>query len=131
MVAATFTNTPSDAHASTPAEQRDRWRQRASWLSQLGLTAGDPVPVDAVEEVAGAVLALLEKVRRLELDRAEARAWAWSGSHGELSYDWVSLVRTYDGDPDQVPAWLADPRTPDVQEWWPAGQAVRQTPRDA
>lgn len=106
-------------HTSTRA-QRDHWRRRATWLTQLGLAREDPAPVDAVEDVSNAVLALLEEVRHLELERAEARAWAWSDFHGELMYDWVSVAgNTYEGDPGQLPAWLVDPRAPDTQDWWP------------
>lgn len=61
---------PSTPGSSTQ-EERDRWRQRAMWLSQLGLTAEDPTPVAAVEEIADAVLTLLAEVQRLELERAE------------------------------------------------------------
>jgi len=109
----------TESHSSTAA-QRARWWQRATWLTQLGLASEDPAPVDAVEEVADAVLVLLQDVRRLELERAEPRAWAWSHLHGELMYEWVSVAgRDYDGDPGQLPAWLVDPRAPDAQDWWP------------
>jgi hypothetical protein len=101
-------------------ERHERWRQRARWLTQLGLTADEPAPVDAVEEVAGAVLTLLDEVQRLQLEVAEARAWAWGDYHRELHYDWVSVAgNVYTGEPDELPAWLADPRTPPEQEWWP------------
>lgn len=102
-------------------EQHARWRQRAAWLSQLGLADGDPTPVAAVEEVADAVLDLLDEVARLQLEVAQARAWAWAGRHGHLEYAWVSVVpgQAYDGEPDQLPAWLTDARTPPEQDWWP------------
>lgn len=102
------------------AEQRDRWRQHASWLAQFGLTGDDTLPVDAVEEGADAFLTLLNVVHHLELERAEARAWAWAGIHGELDYNWGTVSgNTYDGNPDELPAWLVDARTPASQEWWP------------
>jgi hypothetical protein len=107
---------------SSTSEQREQWRQRATWLSQLGLSTEESAPVEAVEEVADAVLALLGEVQRLELERAEARAWAWSDYHQELHYDWVSVVpgTTYTGEVDELPDWLADSRTPPEQDWWPA-----------
>lgn len=46
---------------STP-EQRARWQQRALWVTQLGLAEDDPVPVEAVEDLAAAVLTLLEEL---------------------------------------------------------------------
>jgi hypothetical protein len=102
-------------------EQHVHWLQRAAWLSQLGLADGDPTPVSAVEEVADGVLALLDEVGRLQLEVAQARAWAWSGQHGYLEHAWVSVVpgQTYDGEPDQLPEWLTDARTPPEQDWWP------------
>ncbi|WP_416957822.1 hypothetical protein ACNKF0_09515 [Nocardioides sp. T5] len=106
-------------HASTTA-QRELWRRRAVWLSQLGLAPGEAAPVEVLEEVADAVLLLLAEVQRLELERAEARAWAWGDYHRELDYGWVSVAgNRYTGEPDELPGWLADPRTPDQQEWWP------------
>jgi hypothetical protein len=70
------------AHGGSSSEQRRRWRQRALWLSQLGLAPDDAVPVEAVEEVAGAALALLDELEQLEttlrLERAAAprnRRW--------------------------------------------------------
>jgi hypothetical protein len=54
---------------STP-QQRALWRRQAAWLAQLSLTPDDPTPVDVLEEVANAVLALLDDVDRLERDAA-------------------------------------------------------------
>lgn len=102
------------------SEQRARWRRQASWLTQLGLDDDEGVPVDVVEDLAKAALALLDEVEQLELDRAEARAWAWSDHHRELMYAWVSVAgNLYNGDPAQLPDWLASSRTPDAQDWWP------------
>lgn len=53
---------------STP-EQRNLWRQRATWLTQLGLGPDDPAPTAVVEEVSHAVLALLGELQRLEDER--------------------------------------------------------------
>lgn len=50
---------------STP-EQRNLWRQRATWLTQLGLGPDDLAPTAVVEEVSHAVLALLNELQRLE-----------------------------------------------------------------
>lgn len=103
------------------SEQRARWRRQASWLAQLGLSDEEGAPADVLEVVANAVLALLDEVELLELDRAEARAWAWSDYHRELMYAWVSVAgNVYHGDPAQLPDWLASAVTPDAQDWWPA-----------
>lgn len=105
---------------SSTSEQRDRWQRRATWLTQLGLSTEEPTPVDVIEEIAGAVLALLTEVRQLELERAEARAWAWSDYHRELHYDWVSVAgNTCTGGQRRAPGLVGRPRTPDGQEWWP------------
>ncbi|WP_457191190.1 hypothetical protein [Nocardioides sp. P5_E3] len=57
------------------------------------------------------------------MERAEACAWAWSDYHREVHYDWVSVAgNTYDGGSDELPDWLAGPRTPDAQEWWPTAE---------
>ncbi len=69
------------------------------------------------------MLTVLTEVQRLELERAEACAWAWSDYHREVHYDWVSVAgNTYDGGSDELPDWLAGPRTPDAQEWWPTAE---------
>lgn len=47
-------------------EQRTVWRQRATWLGQAGLTDEEGAPVEVAEELARAVLGLLDEVRRLE-----------------------------------------------------------------
>lgn len=52
-------------------EQRSRWRQRATWLTQLGLAEGEPTPDGIAEELADAVLVLLAEVQQRELDRSE------------------------------------------------------------
>lgn len=68
--------------AMTTPKQRARWHRRATWLSQLGLDLDDPVPVQPVEDVAEAVLALLEEVQRLEGQLREARRiGAWLYEH--------------------------------------------------
>jgi hypothetical protein len=62
-----------DVRRGSSTEQRRRWRQRATWLSQLGLAPEDDVPVEAVEEVADAVVALLDELERVELRLANSR----------------------------------------------------------
>ena len=48
------------------AEQRPRWRRRATWVDQLGLAEGESVPHDVAQELAEAVLVLLAQVEQLE-----------------------------------------------------------------
>lgn len=67
----------------SPLEQRRRWRQRAMWLSQLGLAPEDGVPVEAVEEVADAVVALLDEIEQVELRLADSRTAPAQGSQPE------------------------------------------------
>lgn len=55
-----------EVRQSSSPEQRRRWRRRAMWLNQLGLAPEDDVPVGAVEEVADAVVALLDEIEQLE-----------------------------------------------------------------
>lgn len=112
---------PAAGRPTTLVERRASLRGRATWLSQLGLSSDDPPPVEVIEDVAHGALSLLDQVEKLELELAEARVWAWADRHGHLEYAWLSVAgRTYDGDPDQLPDWLVDPRTPVEQEWWPA-----------
>lgn len=83
----------------TSHEQRAHWHQKATWLSQLGLSPGETTPIDVVEEVAQATLVLLEEVRRLEDERDEARrigTWLYNRSPG---------IRLYLGDASEWP-WL-------------------------
>lgn len=112
---------PAGAAAKqSDASSRDLLRRRATWLTQLGLTGNDPVPVEAIEGVAHGALTLLAQVERLERERAEARAWAWADHHGELEYDWVSIAgNEYTGDAEELPAWLTTSVAPDAQDWWP------------
>lgn len=63
-------------------EQRTLWRQRATWLGQAGLADDEGAPVQVAEELAAAVLTLLDEVQHLEealrLERATAprnRRW--------------------------------------------------------
>lgn len=101
-------------------EQRQSWRLRAQWLTQLGLTDDEPAPVEAVEEVAYACLSLLEEVRRLELERAEARALAWFDHHRWAERWWFRVAGcTYDGDEEDLPEWLQSSVKPPAQDWWP------------
>ena len=58
------------------AEQRTVWRQRATWLSQAGLSEDEGAPVAVAEELAGAVLTLLDEVQRLEETLRVERATA-------------------------------------------------------
>ena len=69
----------------TSVEQRAQWRQRAEWLAELGLAAGEPAPVEVIEEVANAALTLLDEVDRLEAQLTEARAYARGFEHGRFS----------------------------------------------
>lgn len=63
---------------STP-EQREDWRRRANWLSQAGLAPSEGAPVEVAEELANAVLKLLDEVQRLERTNLDLRAIAPSG----------------------------------------------------
>ncbi|MGY2703284.1 hypothetical protein [Nocardioides sp. HB32] len=105
---------------STP-EQRRHWYQHAAFLAQLGLD-DDPALVDIIEEVANACLALLDEVRRLERDRAEARAWASSEFHRHYDRRWLPTVKAagLEGGWDwDVPGWMTDSTEPLGQDWWP------------
>lgn len=51
------------------AEQRTRWRRRATWVNQLGLADGESVPHDVAEELAEAVLVLLAELEHGERAR--------------------------------------------------------------
>jgi hypothetical protein len=55
--------------AMSTREQRNLWRQRATWLTQLGLGPDDPAPTAVVEEVSHAVVALLGELQRVEDER--------------------------------------------------------------
>lgn len=48
------------------AEQRARWRRRATWIDQLGLAEGESVPSEVAEELAEAVLVLLAELEQRE-----------------------------------------------------------------
>ena len=85
--------------AVSPDEQRELWRRRAGWLAQLGLAEGDAPPVEIIEEVANAVLVLVDEVEQLARQRDEARAWARGYEHGMF----VGV------DTDAPPAWLTAP----------------------
>ena len=50
----------------TSVEQRAQWRQRAEWLAELGLAAGEPAPVEVIEEVANAAQTLPKATAALE-----------------------------------------------------------------
>jgi hypothetical protein len=103
------------------AARRDLLRRRATWLTQLGLSGDDPVPLAAIEGVPDAALGLLVEVERLERQRAEARAWA--GHHGMLEWDWVGVAgNVYAGELDELPGWLASSVEPDRPNWWRAGR---------
>ena len=45
--------------------QPDRWRRLALWVRELGLAEGEELPVAQIEELADAVLVLLDDVARL------------------------------------------------------------------
>lgn len=89
---------------STP-QQRAQWHRRATWLTQLSLAPNDPTPIDAVEDVADAVLALLDEVASLEEDRLEARRI------GTWLYDHSPAIRRYLGDTSEWP-WLMENNPP-------------------
>lgn len=55
-------------------EQRVSWRQRATWLSQAGLAEEEGAPVEVAEDLAAAVLTLLDEVQALEQNLKVERA---------------------------------------------------------
>lgn len=86
---------------STPAE-RARWRQRAVWLTQLGLDRDEAAPADVAEELGDAALALLAEVERLEEQVLEARRiGAWLYGHLDPG------ARIFLGDVSEWP-WLLE-----------------------
>jgi hypothetical protein len=103
-------------------DERERWEQRAAWLAQLGLAEGEPAPVEHVEDVANATLALLAEVGRLEREVAHARAWAWSEFHRHYDERWLPTVEVPELESGQdwdVPRWLTDSTEPHRSDWWP------------
>lgn len=74
-------------------EQREKWRQLGLFVSQLGLAEGEPAPVQAIEDLANAVLALDDEL-------AEARRWARS------CYDAMSTGTGLEV--SRVPTWMLE-----------------------
>lgn len=86
----------------TSHEDRARWHRQAIWITQLGLSTDETAPAELAEELARAVLALLDDVANLEGDRNEARRI------GTWLYDRSPGVRLYLGDTSEWPWLTAD-----------------------
>ncbi|GAA1478989.1 hypothetical protein GCM10009623_34350 [Nocardioides aestuarii] len=56
-------------------EERRRWRERALFVTHLGLTEDDAVPFEAVEDLAAAVLMLLDEVVDAENSSISKESW--------------------------------------------------------
>lgn len=87
----------------TSDEDRARWHRQAIWITQLGLSTDETAPAELADELAKAVLALLDEVANLENDRYEARRI------GTWLYDHSPGVRLYLGNTSEWPWLTADP----------------------
>jgi hypothetical protein len=95
--------------------QRQQWRQLARFVSQLGLAPGEELPVEQVEELANAVLLLLDEEQQVD----EARAWA------RWAYSAAGEVGGFRMPAAEVPAWLSQDEPVNDQPLAEANRVLR------